>query len=120
ARSEFPSAVLARFDVVGFDPRGVGASEPAVSCMTGPELDKYLSADEMPDNAARLATIVQQGKFYASRCERKSRALLPYVGPQTAARDLEVLRAKLGQSRLRYLGKCYGTYLGTWYAQLFP
>ena len=120
ARGEFPAAVLARFDIVGFDPRGVGGSEPALSCMTGPELDTYLSTDEMPDNAAQLATVVQQGKFYASRCEQNSRALLPYVGTQNAARDLDVLRAALGQSRLTYLGKSYGTYLGTWYAQLFP
>ena len=120
ARGEFPAAVLARFNIVGFDPRGVGGSEPALSCMTGPELDTYLSTDEMPDNAAQLATVVQQGKFYASRCEQNSRALLPYVGTQNAARDLDVLRAALGQSRLTYLGKSYGTYLGTWYAQLFP
>ena len=120
ARSEFPSAVLARFDIVGFDPRGVAGSEPAVSCMTGPELDKYLSADETPDNAAQLATVVQQARLYASRCEQNARALLPYVGTRNAARDLDVLRAALGQSRLTYLGKSYGTYLGTWYAQLFP
>ncbi len=120
ARSEFPSAVLARFDVVGFDPRGVGGSEPAVSCLTGPELDTYLSTDDTPDNAAQLATVVRQGTFFASRCEQKARALLPYVGTRNAARDLDVLRAALGQSRLTYLGKSYGTYLGTWYAQLFP
>ena len=120
ARGEFPSAVLARFDIVGFDPRGVAGSEPALACMTGPELDTYLSTDEMPDNAAQLGTLVQQGKFYASRCEQNSRALLPHVGTQNAARDLDVLRAALGQSRLTYLGKSYGTYLGTWYAQLFP
>ena len=105
ARSEFPSAVLARFNIVGFDPRGVAASEPALACMTGPELDTYLSTDEMPDNAAQLGTLVEQGKFYASRCEQNSRALLPYVGTQNAARDLDVLRAALGQSRLTYLGK---------------
>ena len=120
ARSEFPSAVLARFDVVGFDPRGVGGSEPAVSCLTGPELDTFLATDDMPDNAAQLATVVRQSQFFASRCEQKARALLPYVGTRNAARDLDVLRAALGQSRLTYLGKSYGTYLGTWYAQLFP
>src|SRR5690348_2260802 len=54
--------------------------------MTGPELDTYLSTDEMPDNAAQLATVLRQGKFYASRCERNSRVLLPYVGTQNAAR----------------------------------
>jgi pimeloyl-ACP methyl ester carboxylesterase len=120
ARSEFPPALLARFDIVGFDPRGVAGSEPALACMTGPQLDTYLATDEMPDDAAGLARIVAQAKLYAQRCEQNSRALLPHVGTQNAARDMDVLRAALGQSRLTYLGKSYGTYLGTWYAQLFP
>ena len=120
ARSEFPSAVLARFDIVGFDPRGVAASQPALTCMTGPELDKYLATDDMPANAAQLAEVVAQSKLYAARCTQNSAALLPYVGTQNAARDMDVLRAALGESRLTFLGKSYGTYLGTWYAQLFP
>jgi pimeloyl-ACP methyl ester carboxylesterase len=120
ARSEFPAALRARFDIVGFDPRGVAGSKPALACLTGPELDKYLDTDEMPDNAAELAPIVAQARLYAQRCEQNSGALLPYVGTENAARDLDVLRAALGQSRLTYLGKSYGTYLGTWYAQLFP
>ncbi len=120
ARSEFPSAVLARFDVVGFDPRGVAASEPALTCMTGPELDTYLATDDMPASAAQLAGIVAQSKLYAARCGQHSAALLPYVGTQNAARDMDVLRAALGEQQLTYLGKSYGTYLGTWYAQLFP
>ncbi len=120
ARSELPAAVLARFDIVGFDPRGVGASEPALSCLTGPQLDQYLATDDDPANAAQLATVVGQSKLYAERCEQNSAALLPYVGTRNAARDMDVLRAALGESRLTYLGKSYGTYLGTWYAQLFP
>ena len=120
ARTEFPSAVLARFDIVGFDPRGVAASEPALSCNTGPQLDTYLATDDMPANAAQLAGIVTQSKLYAARCAQNSGALLPYVGTQNAARDMDVLRAALGESRLSYLGKSYGTYLGAWYAQLFP
>ena len=120
ARSEFPSAVLARFDIVGFDPRGVAASEPALTCMSGPQLDTYLATDDMPGDAAQLAGVVTQSKLYAARCARNSAALLPYVGTQNAARDMDVLRAALGESRLTYLGKSYGTYLGTWYAQLFP
>ena len=120
ARSEFPSAVLARFDIVGFDPRGVAASEPALTCMSGPQLDTYLATDDMPADAAQLAEVVTQSKLYAARCAQNSAALLPYVGTQNAARDMDVLRAALGESRLTYLGKSYGTYLGTWYAQLFP
>ncbi len=120
ARSEFPSAVLARFDIVGFDPRGVAASEPALACLTGPQLDKYLATDEMPANAAQLGQVVAQGKLYAARCAQNSAALLPYVGTQNAARDMDVLRAALGESQLSFLGKSYGTYLGAWYAQLFP
>jgi pimeloyl-ACP methyl ester carboxylesterase len=120
ARSEFPAAVLARFDIVGFDPRGVAASEPALTCLTGPQLDEYLATDDMPADAAQLAEVVAQSKLYAARCARNSAALLPYVGTQNAARDMDVLRAALGESRLSFLGKSYGTYLGTWYAQLFP
>ena len=120
ARSEFPAAVLARFDIVGFDPRGVAASQPALTCMTGPELDTYLATDDMPADAAQLAAVVSQGKLYAARCARNSAPLLPYVGTQNAARDMDVLRAALGESRLTFLGKSYGSYLGTWYAQLYP
>ena len=120
ARSEFPAAALARFDIVGFDPRGVAASQPALTCMTGPQLDTYLATDDMPADAAQLAGIVAQSKLYAARCARNSAALLPYVGTQNAARDMDILRAALGEPRLSFLGKSYGTYLGTWYAQLFP
>jgi pimeloyl-ACP methyl ester carboxylesterase len=120
ARTELPAAVRARFDIVGFDPRGVGASEPALTCLTGPELDQYFATDDAPANAAQLAVVVRQSKLYAARCEQRSAALLPYVGTQDAARDLDVLRSALGESQLTYLGKSYGTYLGAWYAQLFP
>ncbi len=120
ARSEFQAAVLARFDIVGVDPRGAAASEPALTCMTGPQLDKYLATDDMPADAAQLATVVAQNKLYAARCARNSAALLPYVGTQNAARDMDVLRAALGEAQLTFLGKSYGTYLGAWYAQLFP
>jgi pimeloyl-ACP methyl ester carboxylesterase len=120
ARSELPAAVLARFDVVGFDPRSVAASQPALSCLTGPQLDRYFATDDAPANAAQLADVIRASKLYAARCEQNSAALLPYVGTQNAARDMDILRSALGDSRLTYLGKSYGTYLGAWYAQLFP
>jgi pimeloyl-ACP methyl ester carboxylesterase len=120
ARSVLPKAVLARFDIVGFDPRGTAGSQPALTCTTGPELDQYLQTDDMPASSAQLSTIVAASKQYAQRCQRRSGALLPYVGTQNAARDMDVLRAALGESQLTYLGKSYGTFLGAWYAQLFP
>jgi pimeloyl-ACP methyl ester carboxylesterase len=120
ARNEFPAALLARFDIVGFDPRGVGGSDPALRCMTGPQLDKYFATNDAPANAGQLADVIAASKQYAARCEQNSGALLKYMATQNAARDMDVLRAALGQPGLSYLGKSYGTYLGAWYAQLFP
>jgi pimeloyl-ACP methyl ester carboxylesterase len=121
ARSgEFTQEVLDRFDIVGFDPRGVGGSVPALRCLTGPQLDKYLAVNEAPVGAAQLATVVAANKGYAQACARYARALLPYVGTASAARDIDVLRAALGESRLTFLGKSYGTVFGASYAQQFP
>jgi pimeloyl-ACP methyl ester carboxylesterase len=120
ARSEIAAPVRARFDIVGFDPRGVGASEPAIHCLTGPQLDTYFSTNENLTGASHLAPVVAEAKRFARGCERESGALLPWVGTRNAARDMDVLRAALGDAKLTYLGKSYGTYLGTWYAQLFP
>jgi pimeloyl-ACP methyl ester carboxylesterase len=120
ARSEFPAALRARFDIVGFDPRGVAGSEPALRCQTGPQTDTFLATDDMPASQAQLATVVTASNQYAARCQQDSGALLPFVGTKDAARDMDVLRAALGQAKLTYLGKSYGTYLGAWYAQLFP
>jgi pimeloyl-ACP methyl ester carboxylesterase len=120
ARSQVSPAVRARFDVVGFDPRGVGASSPALTCLSGPQLDRYFSTNDNPDNAAQLSQVVSQSKAFAQGCQQHSGPLLPYVGTASAARDMDVLRAVLGDAKLTYLGKSYGTYLGAWYAQLFP
>lgn len=120
ARSQVSPAVRARFDVVGFDPRGVGQSVPAVTCLSGPQLDKYFATSDDPTTAGQLGTVVAQSKLFARGCEQHSGALLPYIGTPNAARDMDVLRAVLGDAKLTYLGKSYGTYLGTWYAQLFP
>ena len=119
-RLEFPAAVLARFDIVGFDPRGAGASQPALNCENGPQLDTFFATDDEPSDPAQLARLIADSRQFAAQCERNSAALLPYVGTPNAARDMDVLRAALGESRLTYLGKSYGTYLGAWYAQLFP
>jgi pimeloyl-ACP methyl ester carboxylesterase len=121
ARSgEFTAAVLSRFDIVGFDPRGVGGSLPALRCMSGPQLDRYFATNDAPATAAQFAAVVSVSKLYAAQCARNAADLLPYVGTVTAAKDLDVLRAALSEPALTYLGKSYGTELGDSYAQQFP
>ena len=117
---EFTQEVLNRFDIVGFDPRGVGGSLPAVRCMTGPQLDTYFATNADPANTAQLATLISESKLYAAECARNAAALLPHMGTVNAAKDMDVLRAALGENALTYLGKSYGTYLGASYAQQFP
>ena len=99
---------------------GVGGSQPAVHCMSGPQLDRYFTTDDTPDTPAQLARVVSQSKLFARECGQHASSLLPYIGSRNAARDLDVLRAALGDRKLTYLGKSYGTMLGATYAQEFP
>ena len=120
ARNVLSAAVRARFDAVGFDPRGVGGSRPAIRCMTGAQLDRYFETDETPSRPAEMSTLFSASKFFARACKRRAGPLLPYVGTVNAARDMDILRSALSDAKLTYLGKSYGTYLGAYYAQLFP
>ena len=117
ARNEFSTVVLDHYDIVGFDPRGVGGSAPALRCMSGPALDRYFSTDDLGTD---LPALEAANKLYADSCARNGGGLLRYIGTRDAARDMDVLRAALGSARLTYFGKSYGTYLGTWYAALYP
>ncbi|PPG67891.1 alpha/beta hydrolase [Rathayibacter rathayi] len=115
------SALAARYDVVGFDPRGVGAST-AVSCLDAAGLDSYLY-DIPPGERGSDEWIQAQrasAAAFAAACEQRSGPLLAEVGTSSAARDLDVLRAALGDDTLHYLGYSYGTFLGATYAGLFP
>lgn len=107
------------FDVVGFDPRGVGQSDP-VDCLDDHDLDAFLATDPTPDDQAQEQDLLREAKAMANGCEAKNRALLPHVGTIDVARDMDVLRAALGDGKLTYLGKSYGTFLGSTYAELFP
>ncbi|WP_433498499.1 alpha/beta hydrolase [Sphaerimonospora sp. CA-214678] len=120
AGTQFTDGIRARFDIVGFDPRGVGESAP-VRCMSNRELDAYMALDTSPDTPDEATALETGSKAVAERCGAgRSRRLLPFVGTPDAARDMDVLRAVLGDSGLTYLGKSYGTYLGAVYAGLFP
>ncbi|GLW13173.1 proteinase [Microtetraspora sp. NBRC 13810] len=119
ARSVLSADVRARFDTVGFDPRGVGESAP-VRCLSKAQLDGYLSLDSTPDSPAEVTALEEGSRRFATGCDTESAKLLPHVGTVDAARDMDILRAALGDARLTYLGKSYGTFLGAVYADLFP
>ena len=107
------------FDVVSFDPRGVGESEP-VRCVSSTAEDTFLSYFADPDNAAQVANLGALNASFAQGCSQKSGKLVAHVGTVDTARDLDILRAALGDKTLTYIGESYGTLLGAIYAQLFP
>jgi pimeloyl-ACP methyl ester carboxylesterase len=114
--------IAQRFDLIGFDPRGVGASKPAVQCYTGPERDAdrliYI-ADTSP---AGVAKVEGREKQFDEDCRKRTGGdeVLANLGTRDAARDIDILRAALGDAKLTYLGYSYGTDLGTTYAEQFP
>lgn len=111
--------VVAQFDVVGFDPRGTGQSNP-VRCLAKAELAAYFALDPTPDDAAEKASLVQAAQKFAAGCQALSGDILAHAGTNDAARDMDRIRAALGDEQLTFLGFSYGTALGAAYAQLFP
>jgi pimeloyl-ACP methyl ester carboxylesterase len=112
-----PAALRDRFDIVGFDPRGVGASG-AVEC--GTDIDPLFDQDFAPETNAARAALLRAFASVVDGCERTSSWLLPHVATVDTARDLDRIRAALGDRRLTFLGQSYGTYLGTVYASAYP
>lgn len=115
----YPAEVRARYDMVAVDPRGVARSEP-VKCLDGREMDAYTQTDVTPDDAAEEERLVQAYRDFAEGCGARSARLLRHVSTVEAARDMDILRAVLGDRRLHYVGASYGTFLGATYAGLFP
>ncbi|MBD0838841.1 alpha/beta hydrolase [Streptomyces sp. TRM68416] len=115
----YPAGVRARYDMVAVDPRGVARSEP-VECLDGPDMDTYTQTDITPDEASETTALVEAYKKFAEGCGEDSPKLLRHVSTVEAARDMDILRAVLGDERLNYVGASYGTFLGATYAGLFP
>jgi pimeloyl-ACP methyl ester carboxylesterase len=114
----FDPDVLDRFDIVGFDPRGVDRSAP-IKCLNDKETDAAYAADAKPDTEAELTQAIADAKSFIDKCQSANK-YLNHFSTAEAARDMDILRAALGDKKLNYLGKSYGTYLGTLYAQFFP
>ncbi|MEV8311213.1 alpha/beta hydrolase [Streptomyces flavidovirens] len=108
-----------RYDLVSFDPRGVGRSV-GVQCEDDKELDEYYALDSTPDDAAEERTFTDSLAKYAAACEDNSGEDLPHVGTANAARDMDLMRQALGDDKLHYFGISYGTELGGVYAHLLP
>jgi pimeloyl-ACP methyl ester carboxylesterase len=113
--------LAARFDLVGFDPRGVGASLPQVHCLTDAEQDRQRLEVPLDDENREADREQIENQQYATDCaKRTGDAMLANVGTRDVAKDLDVMRAALGDEKLTYLGYSYGTAIGTRYAADFP
>ncbi|WP_084535400.1 alpha/beta hydrolase [Nocardia yamanashiensis] len=115
------TALAERFDRIGFDPRGIGASLPAITCLTATENDAERAEAPEDNSPAGIAASEAENKDYASKClERSGKDLLAHVGTAEVVQDMDVIRAALGDPKLSYVGYSYGTRLGYSYAEKFP
>lgn len=115
----FRAPLLDTYDIVGFDPRGTGDSDP-VDCLTDEELDSYIAEDPVPDSYTETSEYLRWVEAFGAGCAERSGDLAAHVTTVEAARDMDVLRAALGESSMTYFGASYGTKLGATYADLFP
>ncbi|TDD17026.1 alpha/beta hydrolase [Nonomuraea diastatica] len=115
-----PGDLRDRYDIVGFDPRGVGASEPAMRCVDPDAYYKAPRPDAVPRGRAEERVLLSRAAAYANACGNRWAWLLPHLTTENSARDMDTIRAALGEQKISYLGYSYGTYLGAVYATLFP
>ncbi|MGI5348987.1 alpha/beta hydrolase [Streptomyces sp. CA-250714] len=108
-----------RYDLVSFDPRGVGRSG-GVSCLSNKRLDAYFAADWTPDTDAEEHRLFARQGSFSKGCEKRAGALLPHLTTENTARDMDLMRHVLGDRKLHYFGISYGTELGGVYAHLYP
>ncbi|KUH39776.1 MULTISPECIES: alpha/beta hydrolase [Streptomyces] len=114
-QDRLPASVRQKYDLIGFDPRGVGRSSP-VSCGLEPEEENWLR----PYKRETFGKDVAWARDVADKCREKAGGTLPHITTRNTARDMDLLRAVLGEKKISYVGYSYGTYLGAVYAQLFP
>ena len=112
-------ALLEKYDIVGFDSRGINNSEE-IRCLSDSEEDNFLNADGSDGTAESVARLIAISKDFAAKCAKSAGEKLGHLSTLEAAKDMDILRILLNEKKLNFLGKSYGTYLGTLYAALFP
>ncbi|EWT03607.1 proteinase [Intrasporangium oryzae NRRL B-24470] len=115
----FSKAVRESYDIVGFDPRGIGASD-RVGCLTDSDMDLLFSDDPTPDTAAERTKLIADADAVTEHCAARGGQRALHMSTTEVARDMDVMRALLGDDRLNFFGGSYGTFLGAIYADLFP
>ena len=114
----YGNELLDRFDIIGWDPRGTGLSQPAVDCID--DYDKYFGLDSSPDTPAERRQLVDIGTDFGEQCLRKNSNVLPFISTENSARDIDSIRRALGEERISYFGFSYGSELGATWATIFP
>jgi pimeloyl-ACP methyl ester carboxylesterase len=115
--NQFPAQLRDRFDLIGFDPRGVGRSTPTISC-TQPPFDP--SVTQFPATQAQFDRLVAHNRALGEDCLRQTGPLLGHLDTISVAHDLDAIRVALGESKITFLGLSYGTLIGNIYAHLYP
>ncbi|MEU2506858.1 alpha/beta hydrolase [Streptomyces sp. NPDC007863] len=109
-----------RYDLVGFDPRGVGRSSGVVCRDDAEQAAAEATVDSTPDTPAEEAAYLKDAAAFGAGCARRSGTVIPHTTTSATARDLDLVRQALGDEKLHYFGVSYGTQLGGTYAHLFP
>ncbi len=116
-----PPEIRQRFDLVGFDPRGVGSSSPALWCNSDEDNDRLRAEPQQDYTPAGVAQIEKETKEFIQRCvDKMGKDFLANIGTASVAKDLDAIRAAVGDDKLTYLGYSYGTRIGSAYAEEFP
>ena len=119
AEQIYGQRLLEQFDIVAWDPRGTGLSEPAIDCVD--DYDRYFAGvDITPDDQAERAQIVDLAREFEELCATKNADIVQFIGTNNSARDMDSIRQALGEDKVSYFGFSYGSELGATWSTLFP